>query len=113
MDKRKNQIIIYLTESENKAFREAFARSSDSKLSVFGRRLLLAKPVRTYYRDRAFDEFIEVALDFRRDISIILQRPEWNESEKARLKNRIEEMNEFHIKIYEHVKQNNQNKKRP
>jgi len=113
VEKRDNQIIIYLTASEDKAFREAFARSSDSKLSVFGRRLLLGKPVRTYYRDRAFDEFIEVVLGFRRDISLILERQEWNEGEKASLRNRIQEMHELHIKIYDHVQQNNQNKKRP
>lgn len=73
----------------------------------------MGKPVRTYYRDRAFDDFIEIAIDFRKDISLILQRPDWNESEKAKLQRMILEMHEFHIKLYDYVRQNKKSKKRP
>ena len=66
-----------------------------------------------YYRDRAFDEFIEVAIGFRKDISLILQRPDWNESEKHRLVNMMREVYELNVKIYDYVRKNKSNEKRP
>lgn len=113
MRKRGKPILIYLNEDEKAKFVEIFAKSSCSSMSDLARNLLLGKPVRVYYRDRAFDEFIDVVLGLRRDLNLLLQRTDWNESEKIRLQDMIQAMHEIHIKVYDYVRSNKQNEKRP
>lgn len=112
MRKRGKPILIYLNKEEKDKFLEIFGKSGESSLSDLARKLLLGQPVRIYYRDRAFDDFIEAAIDFRKDASLILQRPDWDEEEKTCMKTLVQEMHDFHVKIYDYVRNSKQNKKR-
>ena len=102
---------VRMTLEQFERFRQGFAASTDTSMSHYGIKLLLGKPVRIYYRERAFVEFTEAAILFRKDASLIIQHAEWTEAEKMKLEGMFEKMYQLHIKIHEHVRQNKKNTK--
>lgn len=111
--KKRYRVQITLSVLQYEQFVTAFKHTPYTTMTDYARKLLLGKPVRTYYRDRAFDEFTEAAIGFRKDARLMLQRPDWSEEEKSWMKEKFEKMEQLHIKIHEHVRQNNSNQKRP
>ncbi|MHA4811772.1 hypothetical protein ACX0G9_26990 [Flavitalea flava] len=61
-------IIAYLPPEEFYKIRERFQNSIYRSLSEYCRKLLTQKPVRTYYRNKSFDEFVDVAIELRNEL---------------------------------------------
>jgi hypothetical protein len=104
---------VLFTEEENNKFERFLQNSAYRMRTELARRLLLGKPVRVYYRDRAFDQFIEEVIDLRKQLALVMQRQGWSESEKAKMQEIFKELYELHIKLFEYVRKNKQNEKCP
>lgn len=113
MKRDKHNLRIELSAEQYEQFRKAYANTSDLSMTSYARKLLLGKPVRTFYRDRAFDEFTEAAIGFRKDVQIVLQNSGWSEAERSWIKEKIDQIYQLHIKIHDHVRKNKSNEKRP
>jgi hypothetical protein len=70
-------------------------------------------PVTTYYRNKSYDEFLEVGIQFRKQLDTLLSADLLIESEKQRLSHDIKIVNDLMSKLYDHVRQNNTDKKYP
>jgi len=96
-------IATYVNQEEYEKLQEKLARSSDPSMASYIKKLILGKPVTIYYRDRAFDEFTEARIQFRKDVALILERGGFNATEKKWLDQQMSMMNQLHIKIHDHV----------
>ncbi len=65
---RNRRINFRLTEAEHRRLTEAWQKSSDRKLSDYGRKLLLGKPVTVFIRDRSLDLFIAEMARLRKEL---------------------------------------------
>jgi hypothetical protein len=101
--KRYKNIATIVSQEEYEKLQQMIAQTSDRSISSYIRKLILGKPVTIYYRDRAFDEFTEARIQFRKDVTLILERGGFNATEKEWLRQQLHIMNELHIKIHEHV----------
>ena len=104
---------IQMSLQQYEQFQKSFAASSDRKMAAYARKLLLGKPVRTYYRDRAFDDFTEAAIRLNKDLRSFLESGVLNEEERKGLTETAASIKIILINIDEHVRRSKQNTKRP
>ena len=70
-------------------------------------------PVTIYYRNKSYDDFLDVGIQFRKQLDILLSANLLTESEKEWLFQDIKIVKELMSKLYDHVRQNNTDKKYP
>lgn len=79
-----------------------YAASSERSLAAFVRKRLLNKPVKVFYRDRAYDEFLEKAIQLKRNLSAIAVNAD--AADQALLEQEINVIKALLIQIEEHVR---------
>jgi len=113
MSKPRYLVQAYLSANEFSEFEKAFATSSSPSRASYARKLLLGQPVRTYYRDRAFDAFIEASVQFNKDLKSLLSAGWGNTEESASLLTLAQEIKLLLIKIDDYVRENRSNMQPP
>jgi len=113
MGRREYKLYIHVNADELAEFEKAFAASSSPSRAVYARKLLFGKAIRIYYRDRAFDAFTEAAVQFNKDIKLLLAESGVNEEAGARLVLLAEEIKAILIKIDDHVRKTRKNRQPP
>ena len=101
-------VALYKEELEH--LRQATSNSTCRSLSEYCRKLLLGKPVRTFYRDQSFDAFIEEAIALRNEMQAEWDKGPFTPEGERRLITLQEEIKKCINKIFDYV---TQNKKEP
>ena len=90
--------------------RELYAQSLEVTLRAYLSKVLVQKPVRMVYRERAYVEFIEAAIHLKKELVAVAAR-ETNESFQSWLKQEIITIKDLLIKIEDHVRTRPKRKK--
>ncbi len=98
-------ITVYLTPEQHESIRIAAKNSPAGTVTAHARKLLLGKPVTTFFRDRSLDEFIEIAIRMKKDLMMVLEKEGLNEEEKRLLFENVSDIKMLMIKIDEYVRE--------
>ncbi|MBN9384787.1 MAG: hypothetical protein J0H74_28795 [Chitinophagaceae bacterium] len=101
-------IWTHVSPEEYAQLQKRLAESSDPSMASYARKLLLGRPVTIFYRDRAFDDFTEARIQFRKDVELILEKGGLSETEKDWLHRQMTIMHELHVKIDLYVRNSKQ-----
>lgn len=104
-------VYIYLSEKEYNDVLLSLSKTIYKSVSEYGRKRITGKPVTVIYRDRAFDDFIELCISIKKDLDAILSHNEFTDEEKEWCRKEIMTIKETMIQIYNHVRQNKNNRK--
>ena len=90
-----------MRERDSEEFDRAYQNTIYRNKSQYARKLLLGKPVTVICRNRSLDDFIEMAVEIKKDLKTLLTMEVFTSAEKEELKTRVNLiMNEL-IKIIE------------
>jgi 16S rRNA U1498 N3-methylase RsmE len=103
--KDKWELNILMTKSEQEEFVKAFKCSTCRTMSSYARKLLLGDPVTVMYRNRSLDDFIESAVQLRKELKLVVSKDSLANSEKAELRRKLARIEENLIKIVEQCSQ--------
>jgi len=109
-ENRAKHVLINLRPKEYERAMADYKNSTCRSMSEFMRTLLLRGPVTVYYRDKAYDDFTEAAIQFRNRLDILLTDGSFAGAEKEWLIREIKTANQLLAKIYDHVRQNKETK---
>ena len=62
---------IRLSEEERQKLNDFFSRSTCNSMSEYARKVLLAEPVKIFYRNQSIDEFVEEIIGLKNELSAI------------------------------------------
>jgi len=113
MAKKRYVIQACLSASEFSEFEKAFGASSSTSRGSYIKKLLFGKAIKIYYRDRAFDAFIEAGVQFNKDVKLLLSEGTFNEDRIAGLVELANAIKTLLIKIDDHVRKTRKNRQRP
>ncbi|HEY4288863.1 MAG TPA: hypothetical protein VGN00_17290 [Puia sp.] len=91
----------HINQNDYEKFMEGYKKTLCRNKSDYMRRILLGKPVTVTYRNRSLDDFIEIAVQLRRDWRSLLAKSGFNQAEIEELKRRITLIEENLIQISE------------
>ena len=107
-ENRAKHVLVNLRPKEYERVMAYYKNSTCRSMSEFVRTLFLRGPVTVYYRDKAYDEFIEAAIQFRNDLEALFTVGNFSAGEKEGLMQEIKIVKAQLNKIYDHVRQNKQ-----
>jgi hypothetical protein len=99
------RITFNLSQQEYDHIVGSCAKTACRSLSEYCRTFLSGKPITVYYRDQAYDEFIETAIQLRKGLDAVFLHDGIPEIEKEAISNEIQTIKEMLSKIYDHVSQ--------
>lgn len=105
------QIAVCVTEKQYEQLLLACGRSLAPSLSDYVRNILFGKPVKILYRDQGYDEFIEVAIQVKKNLTVILAQKWISQASESQLLHDIATMTSLLIKIDEYVFRNKKDEK--
>src|SRR5258708_393107 len=70
----------------------AYEKSCESSMSNYARKILFGQPVKVFYRDRGFDDFIEAVILLRKDLTTILEEKLVSDGTEVALKKALAEL---------------------
>lgn len=108
--KKYKNITIHFTIDEYDFLHHSYVNSIHRTLSDYVKRRIFAKPITVTYRDRSFDDFIEMCIQFKKELDKIPSLNGLTEDEKEWLNKEVATIKETIIKIYDYVRQNTSNK---
>jgi len=91
----------WMNEADYGKFMEGYKNTLCRNKSDYMRRILFGRPVTVTYRNRSLDDFIETAVQLRRDWRGLLGKSGFSQAEIEELKNRIALIEEKLIQISE------------
>jgi len=100
---------VFLNAKDLERFRALFQSSGEESVSGYVKKRLFDEPIKMYYRDRAYDEFIETAIRLKRALSSHGGRSD--DTDQAWLQEEIQAIKELLIKIEAHVRKSKKRKK--
>jgi hypothetical protein len=83
------QLNIYLREDEYQSFMKAFQNTVYRTRTDYARRLVLGKPVTIMTRNRSLDDFIELGVNLRKELLLLLAKDTFSVAEKENLMGQI------------------------
>jgi len=89
----------------------AFQNSLEPSMSAYVRKILFGRPVKVLCRDQSYDEFIEAAIQVKKNLTIILAQKWISKEGEAELRCKLSEMIALLIKIDDYVLRNKKNDK--
>jgi len=113
MSRPGHEIRVYVTPKEFAAFEKAFAASSSQTRSSYAKKLLFGKAIRIYYRDRAFDAFIDTGVQFNKDVHLLLSDGGFDGESRKHLVTLAEDIKTLLIKIDNYVRETKGNRLPP
>ncbi len=100
---------VHLTTKDQERFRTLFQSSGEESVSGYIKKRLFGEPIKMFYRDRAYDEFIETAIRLKRALSSLADR--LDDAHQSWLREEIQAIKELLMKIEEHVRKSKKRKK--
>jgi hypothetical protein len=95
------QINVSLKEHEYEKFNQAYYGTNYRSKAAYARKLLLGKPATVLYRNRSLDDFIETAVQLRKDLKLLLSKETFTAQEKTELNRKLLSIEENLIKTIE------------
>lgn len=95
------QINVSLKEHEYEKFNQAYQATNYRSKAAYARKLLLGKPVTVLCRNRSLDDFIETAVQLRKDLKLLLSKDTFTAPEKTELNRKLLSIEENLIKTME------------
>jgi MobC-like protein len=92
-------VYIRMPESEYAEFIRAYKSSDCRNKTAFVKKLLLGKPVKVLYRNRSLDDFIELAVQMRKELKLIVSKDSLSSMEKEALGRKIDSIEKHLIKV--------------
>ena len=92
-------VVVMLSKADFEKFKEGLANSTCRGMSEYGRKLLTGRPVTMFYRDKAFDAFVQEAIALRNYLQLLGPA-------SAHFLPLLEQIKTCINKIYDHVRQN-------
>ena len=92
---------ICMTKEEYQKVKDAYAATTCRSLSEYLRKLIFRKRITVSYRNRAFDEFIEVGIRLKKALVLFCEQGGSDEQERMRLVRDVEDIKLILIKISE------------
>jgi hypothetical protein len=105
-EKKLMQINVSLKEQEYEKFIQAYKVTNYRSKAAYARKLLLGKPATVLYRNRSLDDFIESAVQLRKELKLLISRDTLTALEKDALNQKLISIEESLIKITELCKPN-------
>jgi hypothetical protein len=105
-ERRSKRIDACLYPKEHEKVMAAYKNSTCRSIAEYVRTVLLKRPITMFYRDKAYDEFTEAAIQFRHRLDALLDSGILPDVEKERVIQEMKTANELLAKIYDHVRQN-------
>jgi hypothetical protein len=105
-ENRAKHILVNLRPKEYERAMAYYKNSTCRSMSEFVRTLFLRGPVTVYYRDKAYDEFIETAIQLRNGLEALAASETFSDEEKDELIQKMDKIKEQLNKIYDYVRQN-------
>lgn len=102
----KKTIWLSVPPKEFETIIERLSGTTCRSLSEYARKSMLGKPIRVYYRNKSFDEFIESAILLKKRLDAILIRGVYTGAEREELTQYIKAIKEILVNIYENERQN-------
>lgn len=97
-DKKLLQINVSLKEHEYEKFLQAYKGTPYRSKAAYARKLLLGKPATVLHRNRSLDEFIESAVQLRKELKPLISKEGLTSDEKAEIKQKIDTIEALLIK---------------
>lgn len=98
-NKKLLQINVSLKEHEYDKFLQAYKATPYRSKAAYARKLLLGKPATILHRNRSLDEFIESAVQLRKELKLLIAKETLTPVEKAEIKQKIDTIEDLLIKI--------------
>ena|ERR1700722_6794684 len=92
---------ILMLESEYEEFIRAYKTTVCRSKTSYATKLLLSKPVTVLYRNRSLDDFIESAVQLRKELKPIVSKDSLSNLEKNELHGKLDSIEKKLIKIVE------------
>jgi hypothetical protein len=105
-NKNHKVIAIYLKQDEYQKLQQALANTTHRSMNEYVKKLIFGKPVTVTYRDRSFDEFIDVCIQFKKDLDIILSNGRFTDAEILWLTQEIKTIKDLMVQLYDYVRNN-------
>ncbi len=80
----RGQLTCWVSEEEYTGFMRGYKNSLCRSKSEYFRKILLSKPITITYRNRSLDDFIETAVQLRRDWGTLLEKIGFSQTEKKK-----------------------------
>lgn len=92
-------VYIRMPENEYAEFMQAYKSSICRSKTAYVKKLLLGKPVTVLYRNRSLDDFIESAVQIRKELKLIVSKDSLNNVEKEELRRKMDSIEKNLIKV--------------
>jgi hypothetical protein len=102
----KKTIWLSIPPKEYQIIIELISRTTCRSMSEYARKSMLGKPIKVFYRNKSFDEFVEIAILLKKRLDAILIAGLYAGAEKEALAADIKVIKEYMIKIYDHERKN-------
>ena len=96
---------FHVSAKEFEEFTQAYKRTVYRNKSEYARKMLLGKPVTTIFRDRSLDDFIESAVQIRKDLKKVLAMEVFTPAEREDFNMKANQVVDNLIKIVEQCSQ--------
>jgi hypothetical protein len=104
-EKRKDRVHVFMLESEYQEFMQGYKSSTCRTKGSYVRKLLLGKPVTVMYRNRSLDDFIEWAVQLRKELKLIVSKDSLPDTDKDDLRRQLNSIEQNLIKIVDQCSQ--------
>ena len=96
------RIQVGLDEHEYDFFFQSFSKTPYRHRSEYARMLLTGKPITVNYRDQSFDEFLELGIQLKKKLNLLLTQTPLSGVEMESISADIKTIKEHLIKLYDY-----------